>query len=69
MVHHDPEIRGAGPIALLSTAEVVAARLTNGEPVPLLSDVLNLTVLNTNGTVRYSKTVADDLTLASVGRS
>ena len=42
VVHHDPEIRGAGPIALLSTAEVVAARLTNGEPVPLLSDVLNL---------------------------
>lgn len=42
VVHHDPEIRGAGPIALLSTAEVVAARLTNGEPVPLLSDVLSL---------------------------
>jgi glycerophosphoryl diester phosphodiesterase len=42
VVHHDPEIRGAGAIALLSTAEVVAARLTNGEPVPLLSDVLSL---------------------------
>ena len=42
VVHHDPEIRGAGPIALLSTAEVTAARLTNGEPVPLLSEVLEL---------------------------
>lgn len=28
-----------------------------------------VTVLNTNGTVRYSKSVADDLTLASVGRA
>jgi glycerophosphoryl diester phosphodiesterase len=42
VVHHDPEIRGVGTIALLSTAEVVAARLTNGEPVPLLSEVLGL---------------------------
>lgn len=42
VVHHDPEVRGAGPIALLSTAEVVSARLTNGEPVPLLSEVLDL---------------------------
>ncbi len=42
VVHHDPEIRGAGPIALLSTAEVVGARLTNGEPSPLLSEVLSL---------------------------
>lgn len=42
VVHHDAEVRGAGPIALLSTAEVVAARLTNGEPVPLLSEVLDL---------------------------
>lgn len=42
VVHHDPEVRGVGPIALLSTAEVVAARLTNGEPVPLLSEVLDL---------------------------
>lgn len=42
VVHHDPEIRGAGTIALLSTAEVVATRLTNGETVPLLSDVLTL---------------------------
>ncbi|HEU4830180.1 MAG TPA: glycerophosphodiester phosphodiesterase [Gemmatimonadales bacterium] len=42
VVHHDPELRDAGPIALLSTAEVVAARLTNGEPIPLLAEVLEL---------------------------
>lgn len=42
VVHHDADLPGIGPIALLSTAEVVAARLWNGEPVPLLSEVLEL---------------------------
>ncbi len=36
---------------------------TNGTPV------VWLTVLNTNGTVRYTRSVADDLTLASADRS
>jgi glycerophosphoryl diester phosphodiesterase len=42
VVHHDPEIPGVGPISLLSTREVVASRLRNGEPVPLLEEVLAL---------------------------
>jgi len=42
VVHHDPEIPGVGSIAVLSTGEVVGARLWNGEPVPLLSEVIGL---------------------------
>ncbi|HEX6644126.1 MAG TPA: glycerophosphodiester phosphodiesterase, partial [Gemmatimonadales bacterium] len=42
VVHHDAEIPGAGPIALLSTEEALAARLRNGEAVPLLEEVLAL---------------------------
>jgi glycerophosphoryl diester phosphodiesterase len=42
VVHHDAEIPGFGPIALLSAAEVGRARLPNGEPLPLLDEVLAL---------------------------
>lgn len=39
-VHHDAVIPGAGAIADLSAREVTAARLPNGEPVPLLDEAL-----------------------------
>ena len=42
VVHHDLELPGVGPIPLLSLAEVRAARLRNGETVPLLAEVLDL---------------------------
>jgi glycerophosphoryl diester phosphodiesterase len=42
VVHHDRDIPDVGPIPLLSLAEVRAARLRNGESVPLLAEVLEL---------------------------
>jgi glycerophosphoryl diester phosphodiesterase len=42
VVHHDPEIPGAGPIALLTRAEARQVRIPNGETLPLLSEVLDL---------------------------
>ena len=42
VVHHDPEIPGFGAINLLSRAEARQVRIRNGEPLPLLSEVLDL---------------------------
>jgi glycerophosphoryl diester phosphodiesterase len=42
VVHHDPEIVGAGPIGALSLAETRQIRLRNGEAIPLLSEVLEI---------------------------
>jgi glycerophosphoryl diester phosphodiesterase len=42
VVHHDPEIPGFGPIAQLTTSEARQVRLRNGEPVPLLAEILEL---------------------------
>lgn len=42
VVHHDPALPGVGPISGLDLATIRSARLPNGEPVPLLSDVLDL---------------------------
>jgi glycerophosphoryl diester phosphodiesterase len=42
VVHHDPDIPGHGPIAQLSLAEARQLRIRNGEPLPLLSEVLEL---------------------------
>jgi glycerophosphoryl diester phosphodiesterase len=42
VVHHDAEIPGFGPIALLSRAEARQVRIRNGEPLPLLSEILDL---------------------------
>ncbi len=42
VVHHDPALPGLGPISGLDLAAIREARLPNGEPVPLLADVLDL---------------------------
>jgi glycerophosphoryl diester phosphodiesterase len=42
VVHHDPEVPGFGPIALLSLVEARQVRLRNGETLPLLSEILCL---------------------------
>jgi glycerophosphoryl diester phosphodiesterase len=42
VVHHDPDIPGVGPIAQLSLSEARSARIRNGEPLPLLSEILDL---------------------------
>lgn len=42
VVHHDPEVPGVGPIALLTLAEARRVRLRNGETLPLLQEVLDL---------------------------
>ena len=42
VVHHDAEIPGFGPIALLSRHEARQVRIRNGETLPLLSEVLDL---------------------------
>jgi glycerophosphoryl diester phosphodiesterase len=42
VVHHDAEIPGFGPIGLLSRTEARQVRIRNGEPLPLLSEVLEL---------------------------
>ena len=41
VVHHDEELEGKRPIARLSSAEVRATRLPNGEPVPTLAEALD----------------------------
>jgi glycerophosphoryl diester phosphodiesterase len=42
VVHHDAEVPGHGPIALLTLEEVRKVRICNGEPLPLLQEVLEL---------------------------
>jgi glycerophosphoryl diester phosphodiesterase len=42
VVHHDPDIPGHGAIAQLSLAEARQIRIRNGEPLPLLAEVLDL---------------------------
>jgi glycerophosphoryl diester phosphodiesterase len=42
VVHHDPEVPGFGPIALLTLAEARHVRIRNGETLPLLQEVLDL---------------------------
>jgi glycerophosphoryl diester phosphodiesterase len=41
VVHHDSEIAGLGPICLAEFRDLRRHRLANGEPVPLLSEVLD----------------------------
>jgi glycerophosphoryl diester phosphodiesterase len=42
VVHHDAEVPGFGPIAQLSRVEARQVRIRNGEPLPLLSEILEL---------------------------
>jgi glycerophosphoryl diester phosphodiesterase len=42
VVHHDPELPEVGVISSLDLAAVRRIRLPNGEPVPLLAEVLDL---------------------------
>ena len=42
VVHHDPDIPGVGPIAELTLAEARQLRIPNGEPVPMLAEILEL---------------------------
>ncbi len=42
VVHHDAEIPGCGHIGRLTLAEARQIRIRNGEPLPLLSEVLEL---------------------------
>jgi glycerophosphoryl diester phosphodiesterase len=42
VVHHDPDIPGIGPIAQLSLAEARQVRIRNGEPMPVLTEILDL---------------------------
>jgi glycerophosphoryl diester phosphodiesterase len=42
VVHHDHEIPGVGPISQLSIAEARKVRIRNGEPLPLLTEILDL---------------------------
>ncbi len=42
VVHHDPSLPGAGPIALLALDEVRRCRLPNGEAVPTLAEILTI---------------------------
>ncbi|HEY7611668.1 MAG TPA: glycerophosphodiester phosphodiesterase [Gemmatimonadales bacterium] len=42
VVHHDADIPGFGPISLLSREEARQVRIRNGEPLPLLAEVLEL---------------------------
>jgi glycerophosphoryl diester phosphodiesterase len=42
VVHHDADMPGFGPIALLPGDEAVQIRLPNGETLPLLADILAL---------------------------
>jgi glycerophosphoryl diester phosphodiesterase len=42
VVHHDPDFPGAGPIARLSLTEARQLRLRNGEPLPVLTEILEL---------------------------
>ena len=43
VIHHDPILSGGAAIAELRARDLTALRLPNGEPVPLLGDVLELT--------------------------
>ena len=40
LVHHDPNVKGIGPISDLSLSEVRSHRLPNGEGIPTLSEAL-----------------------------
>jgi glycerophosphoryl diester phosphodiesterase len=40
IVHHDPGIPGAGPIAGLTLGEIKTRRLSNGETIPTLAEAL-----------------------------
>ncbi|MEO6055560.1 MAG: glycerophosphodiester phosphodiesterase [Gemmatimonadales bacterium] len=42
VVHHDPDLPGHGPIALLTLQEIREVRIPNGETLPLLEEVLEL---------------------------
>ena len=42
VVHHDADLPERGAIGALPAREVLAHRLPNGEPIPLLSDVLTI---------------------------
>lgn len=42
LVHHDAELPGLGPIAMLALADARRIRLGNGEPVPLLEEALGV---------------------------
>src|SRR5918999_4372205 len=42
VVHHDPTIPGIGSIAQLSLAEARQVKIRNGEPLPLLAEILDL---------------------------
>jgi glycerophosphoryl diester phosphodiesterase len=42
VVHHDPEVPGAGPISQLSTAEARRVLIRNGERLPTLAEILEL---------------------------
>jgi glycerophosphoryl diester phosphodiesterase len=42
VVHHDADIPGVGAIAQLTAAEARKMLLRNGEPIPLLSEILEL---------------------------
>lgn len=42
VVHHDAELPGCGHIGRLTLAEARQVRIRNGEPLPLLSEVLEL---------------------------
>ena len=42
VVHHDPEVPGFGPIAVLTRAQARKLRIGNGEILPLLEEVLDL---------------------------
>jgi glycerophosphoryl diester phosphodiesterase len=42
VVHHDPDVPGFGPICEMSLAEARLARIRNGEPLPMLHEILDL---------------------------
>lgn len=42
VVHHDPDIPGVGPIGRLTREQARQVRIRNGEPLPLLSEILDL---------------------------
>jgi len=42
VVHHDPEMPGAGPIAELSLDQARQLRIRNGETLPVLAEILDL---------------------------
>src|SRR5829696_2080986 len=42
VVHHDPDVPGFGPICEMSVAEARQARIRNGEPLPMLQEILDL---------------------------